>query len=257
MTARTADARIVPLIVDRWSPRAFDGTPVPQKDLDVIFEAAALAPSAFNYQPWRFLYAVHGDANWDLFLSLLLPFNAGWARQAGALVIIVSDNLMRVGGEAKPNHSHSFDSGAAWALLALQATALGYHAHGMTGIELDKIRSELAIPDDFRVEAAVAIGRKANPDTLGRKVKRRGCGRAQARRGKAPPQIAIIRLLAHNSSTTLCYTKVNLESFPGIFAKILAQASKGFVVRAADRLHVDAKMLGDLGRVHIAIVKQG
>lgn len=173
MTARTADPRIVPLFVERWSPRAFDGTPLPLEDLNVILEAAALAPSAFNYQPWRFLYAVHGDAQWDLFLSLLMPSNAAWAKEAGALVIIVSDNLMRIGSDARPNHSHSFDAGAAWALLALQATALGYYAHGMSGIELDKIRTELGIPDDFRIEAAAAIGRMGNPDTLPEKLRAR------------------------------------------------------------------------------------
>lgn len=166
MTARTADPRIVPLFVERWSPRAFDGTPLPLEDLNIILEAAALAPSAFNYQPWRFLYALHGDAHWDAFLSLLLPSNAAWAKQAGALLIIVSDMLMRHGSDARNNHSHSFDAGAAWALLALQATALGYHAHGMTGIDQDKIRTDLDIPEDFRIEAAVAIGRKADPETL-------------------------------------------------------------------------------------------
>jgi len=166
MNARTADPRVVPLFVERWSPRAFDGTPLPAQDLAVILEAATLAPSAFNYQPWRFLYALHGDANWDLFLSLLMPFNAAWAKEAGALVIVVSDGLMRMGGEPRPNHSHSFDAGAAWALMALQATALGYYAHGMSGIDQERIRTELGIPDDFRIEAAAAIGRKGDSDTL-------------------------------------------------------------------------------------------
>jgi nitroreductase len=166
MTARTADPRIVPLIIERWSPRAYDGTPVPAEDLKVIFEAAGWAPSAFNYQPWRFLYAVHGDANWDRFLSLLVPFNAGWAKSAGALVFVVSDTLMRSAKGDQPNHSHSFDAGAAWALLALQATALGYHAHGMTGVDFARAQAELGVPDDFRVEAAVAIGRQGSADSL-------------------------------------------------------------------------------------------
>ena len=43
---RTASPKVLPLIVERWSPRAFDGTNVPQEDLDVIFEAAGLAASA-------------------------------------------------------------------------------------------------------------------------------------------------------------------------------------------------------------------
>jgi len=166
MESRTTNPRLVPLLIDRWSPRAFDGSALPQEDLDVILEAAGLAPSAFNYQPWRFLYAVNGDAHWDLFLSLLIPFNTSWARQAGVLIFILSETHIGSGEDARPSHSHSFDAGAAWAQLALQATAMGYHAHGMTGIDFDRIRSELGIPENFRIEAAAAVGRKASPDVL-------------------------------------------------------------------------------------------
>ncbi|WP_439486894.1 nitroreductase family protein [Blastomonas fulva] len=166
MTERQASAGVVPLFVARWSPRSFDQTVVPQDDLDMIFEAAGLAPSAFNYQPWRFLYAVRGDENWDRFVSLLIPFNARWATDAGALIYIVSDTLSRSGDKARANYSHSFDAGAAWALMALQATHIGYHAHGMTGIDMEKAQTELAIPQGYRLEAAVAIGRRASPDRL-------------------------------------------------------------------------------------------
>jgi nitroreductase len=166
MSARTANSRVLPLFVDRWSPRAFDGSAIPQDDLDVILEAAGLAPSAFNYQPWRFLYAHRGDANWELFLSLLVPFNASWAKEAGVLVFAISDTLMRKGETGNPNHSHSFDAGAAWALMALQATALGYHTHGMTGIDFASIPEALGIPADFRVEAAIAIGKKGSANSL-------------------------------------------------------------------------------------------
>ena len=47
-----------------------------------IFEAARWAPSAFNAQPWRFLYAHRGDAHWERFLGLLIPFNQSWAHSA-------------------------------------------------------------------------------------------------------------------------------------------------------------------------------
>jgi len=86
MTERTAHPKVETLIVDRWSPRAFDGSEIPQEDLEVIFEAAGLAPSAYNYQPWTFLYATKGDANWELFLSQLIDFNKGWAQHASVLV---------------------------------------------------------------------------------------------------------------------------------------------------------------------------
>jgi len=164
MSSRQASPAIMPLITDRWSPRSFDGTPVPEADLLIMIEAAGWAPSAFNVQPWTFLYAIRGDGNWDRFLSLLIPFNQSWAKDAGALVFAVSKETS--GKEDKPNHSHSFDAGAAWAMLALQALHMGWHSHGMTGIEFGKAESALGIPSGHRLEAAIALGRKASADRL-------------------------------------------------------------------------------------------
>lgn len=165
---RTVARPVEQLFLDRWSPRAFDGSAVPQTDLDTIFDAARWAPSAFNYQPWRFLYAHRDGADWSRFLSLLAPFNQDWAKNAGVLIFILSDTLMAAPGsdDFKPSHSHSFDAGAAWALLALQATRMGYHSHGMTGVNFDRARAELSVPDRYRIEAAVAIGRQGDKATL-------------------------------------------------------------------------------------------
>ena len=166
MTTRTAHPKVHQLFIDRWSPRAFDESEIPDEDLEASFTAAGLPPSAFSSQPWKFLYARRGDANWERFLSLLIPFNQSWAKDAGVLIFIVSDTKKRGGEEPTDFYSHSFDAGAAWAQMALQATLLGYHAHGMTGLEFDKARAELGLPDDFRLEAAVAIGRRDAPERL-------------------------------------------------------------------------------------------
>ena len=167
MTGRTAHPKIEKLIVERWSPRAFEAAEIPQEDLDVIFEAAGWAPSAYNVQPWTFLYAKKGDANWDLLLSQLIDFNQGWAQAASALVYVVSaKNSVGPDGNAAPNHSHSFDAGAAWMLAAIQAQALGYHTHGMTGIKFGEAEKALGIPDDHRLEAAFVIGKIGAKESL-------------------------------------------------------------------------------------------
>ncbi|MGZ8312244.1 MAG: nitroreductase family protein [Allosphingosinicella sp.] len=174
MTPRTADRPIDPLFLQRWSPRAFDGSDLPDEHLQTIFEAARWAPSAFNSQPWRFLYARRGDANWARFLDLLIPFNQSWAHSASVLVYILSDSLMETKpGQATPSHSHSFDAGAAWACLALQATRMGYHAHGMSGVDFDRARVELGVPDRFRLEAAAVVGRIGDPATLPERLQAR------------------------------------------------------------------------------------
>lgn len=169
--ARTTDLPVEQLFLDRWSPRAFDESTISDHDLETLFDAARWAPSAFNWQPWRFLYAKRDSADWDRFLNLLVPFNATWASRASALVFVLSDTL--IGEDAKPSHSHSFDAGAAWALLALQATRLGFAVHGMTGVDFDKARAELLVPERFRIEAAVAIGRQGDKAILPEQLQQR------------------------------------------------------------------------------------
>src|SRR5690606_1833402 len=104
-------------------------------------------------QPWRFLYARKDDANWERFLSLLIEGNRNWACNASVLIFIVSDTMARWGDAPAPSHTHSFDTGAAWENMALQATALGYHAHGMIGLDIERAAKELGIPQDYRIEA--------------------------------------------------------------------------------------------------------
>lgn len=166
MSDRPTDPRIIPLLDERWSPRSFDESAMPQADLDTILSAATLAPSAYNYQPWRFLYAHRGDANWEQFLSALVPFNQSWAKDASVLLYIVTDELMRSDKGDNPNHSHSFDAGTAWAHLALQAHQLGYRTHGMTGVDFAKARDVLGVPEGYRIEAAIAIGTQDSADKL-------------------------------------------------------------------------------------------
>ena len=169
---RETDTALDPLFLNRWSPRAFDGSVMPADDLRTILDAGRWAPSSFNYQPWRFLYATRDDAaNWARFLDLLIPFNAIWAKEASVLLFILSETTM--GSPDKPSHSHSFDAGAAWSAIALQSTLIGYHAHGMVGIDMDKTRRELGVPDGFRIEAAVAIGRMGDPASLPEKLQAR------------------------------------------------------------------------------------
>jgi nitroreductase len=168
-----ANRRVEDYIVRRWSPRSFDASEMPMEDLEAIFEAAGWAPSSYNIQPWRFLYARRGDANWDRFLSLLIDSNKAWAKDASVLIFIVSDRMNRLGDEPQPNRPHTFDAGAAWAMMALQATAMGYHAHGMIGVHLDEAEKELRIPADHSLEAAVAIGRQAPKERLPERLQQR------------------------------------------------------------------------------------
>jgi len=167
--SRTSEYPIEPLFLDRWSPRAFDGGVILEKDLMTILEAARWAPSSSNIQPWRFVYALRSDDVWDQFVDFLLPGNAVWAHRASALVVLLADTVGREAEEGKPmrvNDYASFDAGAAWAQLALQAHAAGFCTHAMAGIKQDHIREVLKLSDRYKVEIVIALGQKADVSVL-------------------------------------------------------------------------------------------
>jgi nitroreductase len=166
---RQPDYPIEPLIYRRWSPRAMSGEPLSEDELLTLFEAARWAPSTYNEQEWRFLYARRQTMHWDTFFGLLAEGNQQWCRNAAALVVVLAAKVFAKDG--KPNPVHLFDCGSAWENLALQATAMGLVAHGMQGFDYDRAASELRVPDDFAVAAMFALGRPGDPGQLPEKLR--------------------------------------------------------------------------------------
>lgn len=166
--ARKAGYRINPLFIQRWSARAFTDEAISHEQLLGLFEAARWAPSAYNAQPWRFIYALKGSAHWESFLQLLIEFNRSWAANASALVFIISRTQFQPPSKEAPSPfpTHAFDAGAAWASLALQAQDAGWSAHAMAGFDQQQARAVLGIPDEYAIQAAIAIGRPGNPESL-------------------------------------------------------------------------------------------
>jgi nitroreductase len=164
---RTPDHPIDSLFTRRWSPRALTGEPIAEADLLSLLEAARWAPSAYNAQPWRFLYAHRETADWPAIFDGLVAFNQMWAVRASALVVVLSRSVSGPpGGDPQPNPWHAFDAGAAWASLAFQATLSGWVAHAMAGFDAEKIRANLGVPAAYAIHTVVAIGRQGGKSLL-------------------------------------------------------------------------------------------
>lgn len=161
---RRSEYDINPLILNRWSPRAMLGKQIPDVDLMRLFEAARWAPSSYNGQPWRFIYAKRNTEYWDKFLNLMVDFNKSWAKNAAVLVVIVSRKNFE--HNEQPSVTHQFDPGAAWENLALQAETQGLVTHGMQGFDYEKARNDLSIPEGYDVMAMIAIGKSAPKEVL-------------------------------------------------------------------------------------------
>jgi nitroreductase len=159
------------LIRDRWSPRAFASKPVEPAILASLFEAARWAPSSNNEQPWAYLVATKDDReSFAKTLSVLVEFNAAWAKDAPALAIAVSRRSFQNG---KPNRNAFYDTGAATALLSVEATARGLAVHQMAGFDDAKAKQVFEIPEDCEPIAAIAIGYPGDPESLNQKLRDR------------------------------------------------------------------------------------
>lgn len=171
MSMRKAAYPIEQLLLDRWSPRAMSGEPIPHEEFMRLMEAARWAPSSYNNQPWRFVYAYRDTPAWQTFFDLLIPFNQEWCKNAAVLVVAVSKKTFELNG--KPSRTHSFDTGSAWENCALQGWALGLVVHGMEGFDYDKAQRDLHIPADYTVEMMFAVGRPGPKERLSQALQER------------------------------------------------------------------------------------
>jgi nitroreductase len=162
---------IEPLLYRRWSPRAMSGESIAPGDLACLFEAARWAPSCFNDQPWRFVFAHRESSRWPAFFDLLVEGNRRWAQRAGVLIVVVSRETFARNGE--PSRTHSFDAGAAWQNLALQGSAMGLVVHGMAGFDRDAARAVIELPVGYRVEAMIAVGKPGRAEELDERLRER------------------------------------------------------------------------------------
>ncbi|MGJ8523470.1 malonic semialdehyde reductase RutE [Carnimonas sp. R-84981] len=154
------------LFVNRWSPRSLTGEAIDDQTLFTLFEAARWAPSAFNVQPWRFSYAKKGSESFNTYLDFLIEFNQSWAKNASALIVVLAKKTTITSQAEVEFPSYAFDTGAAWASLALQAEKLGWVTHGMTGIDKEKIAATLKVPETYSVEAVIAVGKRGDKAEL-------------------------------------------------------------------------------------------
>ncbi|WP_409346911.1 nitroreductase family protein [Paenibacillus sp. MBLB4367] len=166
---RKPEHEIMPVLLNRWSPRAFAAKDIPENVLYRLFEAARWAPSGSNEQPWRYIIARKPEDR-ERFLSFINPFNTEWCAQAPVLVLALSKKTTSKGS---PSSSYAFDAGAAWGYLALEGVAQGLITHAMGGFNRQQAIETLGIPEEYEPLAVIAIGYRGDPASLSERNRER------------------------------------------------------------------------------------
>ena len=166
------DHPIHDLIANRWSPSGYSERAVSHEDLRSLLEAARWAASSYNEQPWNYFVATKDcAAEFEKLLSCLVEGNQGWAKSAPVLLLAVASRKFK--RNDKPNKAAEHDLGLAAGNICFEATARGLYVHQMIGILPDKARELYSIPDGHDALTALAIGYRADPESLSEQLRNR------------------------------------------------------------------------------------
>ena len=142
-------------IETRRAYRSLDPAEIDEDLVRDLAESARLAPSCFNYQPWRFVFVYESEVLKELHTAL--SKNNKWAHDASMIIAVFSkpdlDCIVR------GKEYNLFDAGMASAFLILRATELGLVAHPIAGFRDERVKNVLGIPEEMQVITLILVGR--------------------------------------------------------------------------------------------------
>lgn len=151
------------LIKKRQSVRTFVDKPVEREKILMCLEAARLAPSASNAQPWKFIVVDDVQLKNRLCDAAFggIYFSNSFCKQAPALIIVVSEQskfLTKIGGWLRNTAYHLIDIGIAGEHLVLQASDIGLGTCWIGWFNERPIKSILNVPMHKKIDVLIAIG---------------------------------------------------------------------------------------------------
>jgi nitroreductase len=151
-------------IANRRAYRALQKFEINQNILNSLANAASLAPSCFNKQPWRFVF-VYEEKTLNKMFTALSPSNKLWATRASLIIVVFSkkeDDCISKGGKIEREY-YLFDVGMATAFMILQASELELVAHPIAGYNPNEVHEILSIPSSYNIINLLIVGKK-DPD---------------------------------------------------------------------------------------------
>lgn len=164
------------MVKHRQSVRAYNATMIPGESIERCLEAARLAPSACNAQPWKFIVVNDPDvknALADATQDRLIPMNH-FTKQAPVHIVVVREkaNLTSNIGQVMKNKEYPLmDIGIAVEHLCLQAVEEGLGTCIIGWFNEKKVKKLLGIPSSKRAELIITLGYPATEQIREKKRK--------------------------------------------------------------------------------------
>jgi len=143
------------VIRTRRSVRSFKKDPIPEEVLNRVLEAARVAPSGSNRQPWKFILIKD-----DTLKQKMIPAcdNQDFVAEAPLIIVGCGQKLSFNRGGYMGEMSMLVDVSIAFTHLILAARAEGLRTCWIGAFNNDEIKKLLGIPDEYEVVAATPLG---------------------------------------------------------------------------------------------------
>ena len=154
---------LLDLLKHRKSVRKFLGRPVEREKIMMCLEAARLAPSACNSQPWRFIVVDDERLKNKLCgaaFSGIYSINS-FCKMAPVIVVVISEKakfLARIGGMFRGTKYYLIDIGIAVEHFVLQAEDLGLGTCWIGWFNERAVKSILDVPQSKKIDILIALG---------------------------------------------------------------------------------------------------
>ena len=155
--------KFIDIVRQRRSVRKYSDRPVPRADIERCLEAARLAPSAQNSQPWNFAVISGRDRVEEFgaraFTGIYAP--TSFARKASAIVVMLARpgfvaNVL--GRQIQDITFWLLDMGIAGEHLVLQAQELGIGTCWIGWFDMKAVRKHFALPAGWKIAGLIAMG---------------------------------------------------------------------------------------------------
>lgn len=155
------------LVERRQSVRRYAERPVSREAIDRCLEAARLAPSACNSQPWSFLVVDDPETVRTLSekaFAGMYRMNR-WAATAGALIVVITERskyVASLGGQVRDTRYNLIDIGIAGEHLALQAAEEGLGTCWIGWFDEKAVKRVLGLPRGKKTDIIISLGYPAD-----------------------------------------------------------------------------------------------
>jgi nitroreductase len=165
------------LVNKRESTRMYSSKPVPRELIDQCLEAARLAPSASNSQPWSFIVVDDGAVKnkiVDKSMSGIYSFNK-FAKTAPVLIAAITEYSLyhaRLGGMLRNVRYNLIDIGIACEHLVLQAAELGLGTCWLGWFNEKALKKVLGLSKNTKVDVVLCMGCPAEDKPPRQKIRK-------------------------------------------------------------------------------------